>query len=219
MSTRHRYYSLHLWKHSHPIWQKRSDFTGNFFYQSPLGQLEITEDGNHLHKLVCSTASSHRDSKGETLLQSPLRKEIISQLDGYFNGTCQGFHLPYLLHGTDFQLEVWNTLRAIPYGNTWSYQKLAEEIGNPKAVRAVGSANGKNPLLLILPCHRVIGKSGHLGGYVAGLSRKQYLLDLESGKSPTFLWFIFSAISSEFPLIIWPFIIYGRFNRYCKKGK
>lgn len=147
----------------------------------------MTEDGTYLYKLVCATASAHRDQIGEQLSHgspSPLRKEIISQLDGYFSRKLPVFHLPYQLEGTEFQRKVWHCLEKIPYGDTWSYQKLAETIGHPKAVRAVGSANGKNPLLLILPCHRVIGKSGNLGGYVAGLERKQYLLDLESGHSP-----------------------------------
>jgi methylated-DNA-[protein]-cysteine S-methyltransferase len=90
------------------------------------------------------------------------------------------FDLPLAMEGTDFQLRVWNTLRAIPYGETISYAQLAERIGNPKAVRAVGLANGSNPIPIIVPCHRVIGSDGSLTGFGGGLATKKMLLQLES---------------------------------------
>lgn len=89
------------------------------------------------------------------------------------------FQLPLAAKGTEFQQQVWQALKTIPYGETWSYQQLAEAIGNPKAVRAVGLANGKNPISVIVPCHRVIGKKGKLTGYAGGLDRKAALLKLE----------------------------------------
>lgn len=154
-----------------------------FLYHSPLGQLIIEADENYLYTLSFSQEPSHRIFNDKELHHSPpspLGKEISAQLNGYFATSRQEFHIPFKLKGTAFQLQVWESLSKIPYGSTRSYQEIAEEIQNPKAVRAVGSANGKNPILLILPCHRVIQKSGALGGYVAGTKRKQQLLDLES---------------------------------------
>ncbi len=90
--------------------------------------------------------------------------------------------MPLAATGTDFQNQVWHALTTIPYGETWSYQDLADAIGNPKAVRAVGMANGKNPISVVVPCHRVIGKSGKLTGYAGGVERKQRLLALEQGE-------------------------------------
>lgn len=89
---------------------------------------------------------------------------------------------PWRFTGTDFQNQVWHALTTIPYGETWSYQQLADAIGNPRAVRAVGLTNGKNPVSIVIPCHRVIGKSGKLTGYAGGVERKQRLLALEQGK-------------------------------------
>ncbi len=98
-----------------------------------------------------------------------------------FRGLRNEFDLPLAATGTDFQNKVWHALTTIPYGETWSYQDLANAIGNPKAVRAVGLANGKNPISIVVPCHRVIGKSGKLTGYAGGVERKQRLLALEQG--------------------------------------
>ena len=89
------------------------------------------------------------------------------------------FSLPYALHGTEFQKKVWAALAAIPYGQTWSYRDIAAAVGSPRAVRAVGAANGKNPLWIILPCHRVVGADGSLTGYAGGLEMKKRLLELE----------------------------------------
>lgn len=105
--------------------------------------------------------------------------EAARQLDAYFAGTLRTFDLPLAPAGTEFQLAVWHALRAIPYGRTESYGQLARRIGRPKAVRAVGAANGRNPLPIVLPCHRVIGGDGSLTGYGGGLPIKQALLELE----------------------------------------
>ncbi|MGJ7415693.1 methylated-DNA--[protein]-cysteine S-methyltransferase [Streptomyces cinereoruber] len=107
--------------------------------------------------------------------------EAVRQLDAYFAGDLTAFDLPLHLVGTPFQLRVWERLSLIPYGETRTYGELAEELGNPDASRAVGLANGKNPVSIIVPCHRVVGAGGGLTGYGGGLDRKQRLLAFESG--------------------------------------
>jgi len=102
------------------------------------------------------------------------------QLDAYFAGEREDFDLPLALHGTDFQMRVWEQLTRIPYGETISYSQLASRLGDPKLVRAVGLANGRNPVSIIVPCHRVIGADGSLVGYGGGLERKQWLLEHEA---------------------------------------
>jgi methylated-DNA-[protein]-cysteine S-methyltransferase len=101
------------------------------------------------------------------------------QFSAYFAGRLQAFELPLAARGTEFQQQVWQALGRIPYGQTRSYADIADTIGNPKAVRAVGAANGRNPLAIIVPCHRVIGRNGSLTGYAGGLAIKQFLLALE----------------------------------------
>ena len=101
------------------------------------------------------------------------------QLDEYFNGNRKKFDLPLVLHGTDFQISVWKALQDIPYGKTRSYGEIAARIGSPKASRAVGMANNRNPIVIIVPCHRVLGHNGSLTGFAGGLDLKQGLLDLE----------------------------------------
>jgi methylated-DNA-[protein]-cysteine S-methyltransferase len=110
----------------------------------------------------------------------PLMREALRQFRLYFAGELRSFDLPLELVGTDFQKRVWNELRNIPYGETRSYGQLAERIGAPRAVRAVGAANGRNPIPIIVPCHRVIGSSGKLVGFGGGLEWKRMLLDLEA---------------------------------------
>ncbi|EGU44348.1 methylated-DNA--protein-cysteine methyltransferase [Vibrio ichthyoenteri ATCC 700023] len=107
--------------------------------------------------------------------------EAAKQLEEYYLGIRNQFTLPLAAKGTAFQLQIWQALTTIPFGETWSYQQLANAIGNPKAVRAVGLANGKNPISVIVPCHRVIGKNGKLTGYAGGVARKAALLKLEQG--------------------------------------
>ncbi|MDX2036049.1 MAG: methylated-DNA--[protein]-cysteine S-methyltransferase [Isosphaeraceae bacterium] len=110
----------------------------------------------------------------------PLHDRLERELDDYFQGRSTRFGLPLLYPGTPFQERVWSALLRIPYGSTWSYERLAVEIGNPDAQRAVGTANGRNRISILIPCHRVINKSGALGGYGGGLERKQMLLELEA---------------------------------------
>jgi methylated-DNA-[protein]-cysteine S-methyltransferase len=113
-----------------------------------------------------------------------------TQLGEYFRGSRKRFDLPLDLRGTAFQRKVWAELGKIPFGATWSYRELAERIGNPGAVRAVGTANGRNPVCILIPCHRVVRVSGDLGGYAGGLENKAFLLELEkesetvTGKGP-----------------------------------
>ena len=108
--------------------------------------------------------------------------EVIRQLNGYFAGELREFEIPLLMLGTDFQKRVWKALLTIPYGETMSYGELAKKIGEPKAVRAVGAANGQNPIPIIVPCHRVIGSDGSLTGFGGGLENKKKLLELEKGQ-------------------------------------
>ncbi|MFG3344549.1 methylated-DNA--[protein]-cysteine S-methyltransferase [Streptomyces sp. NPDC048018] len=114
--------------------------------------------------------------------------EAVRQLDAYFAGELTDFDLPLHLVGTEFQLRVWEQLRLIPYGETRTYGELAEALGSPGASRAVGLANGRNPVTIIVPCHRVIGSGGSLTGYGGGLDRKKRLLAFESGVTPDALF-------------------------------
>ena len=109
--------------------------------------------------------------------------QLDAQLVEYFAGERTSFDLPLAPTGSDFQQKVWAALRTIPYGDTWSYGRLAEAIGQPGAARAVGLANGRNPISIVVPCHRVVGSSGKLTGYAGGVERKAFLLDLERGSA------------------------------------
>jgi methylated-DNA-[protein]-cysteine S-methyltransferase len=111
---------------------------------------------------------------------SPVMLDTVRELQAYFRGELRSFDVPLEIVGTDFQKRVWNTLRTIPYGQTRSYSEIAAQIGAPRAVRAVGAANGRNPIPIIVPCHRVIGASGSLVGFGGGLPWKRLLLDLEA---------------------------------------
>lgn len=117
--------------------------------------------------------------KGKKKIDSPIIKETINQLTEYFEGKRKEFHLPLAPKGTPFQQKVWKALQEIPYGETRSYQDIAVAVGNPKGCRAVGMANNQNPIPIIIPCHRVIGKNGKMVGYGAGLDKKIKLLQLE----------------------------------------
>ena len=115
-------------------------------------------------------------------IQHPMLLKVKQQLEQYFAGQRQQFNLPLDFQGTDFQQQVWRALLTIPYGETRSYKDIALQIGNEKAVRAVGAANGRNPISIIAPCHRVIGSGGALVGFAGGLDKKQILLSLEQGQ-------------------------------------
>lgn len=145
----------------------------HYTYETGLGSVTIIEEDGAL--LAISMQRSLEGVEKET----SLTKEAYAQLSEYLNGKRKTFDLPFKMRGTQFQLQVWNALLDIPYGETRSYKQIAEAIGNPKAVRAVGMANNRNPLLIIVPCHRVIGKNGSLVGYGEGLEMKEFLLRLE----------------------------------------
>ena len=150
------------------------------YHESPLGNTLLAADERGLR--LISFAAGKRPERPESNWRkdaAPL-KETIRQLRAYFAGELRDFHLPLSLIGTDFQLRVWQMLQTIPYGETTSYGQLARRLGNPNASRAVGLANGSNPIPIIVPCHRVIGSNGSLVGYGGGLPNKKALLALES---------------------------------------
>jgi methylated-DNA-[protein]-cysteine S-methyltransferase len=152
---------------------------------SPVGPLLAARDDRGVSDLRFELGGSgHLPEPGWKHDPAAL-EEVRSQLDEYFAGTRTDFDLPLSLHGTDFQRLVWTELTRIPYGETTSYGELARRIGRPRAMRAVGLANGRNPVSIIVPCHRVIGADGSLTGYGGGLDRKRLLLGLESGAALT----------------------------------
>ena len=150
---------------------------GTVIYQSPLGALELDYEGGAVIALKKAEADA------QSCPGNALTALVFRQLDEYFAGTRREFDFPFRLHGTPFQEQVWAALRQIPYGETRSYQEIARAIGHPKACRAVGMANHKNPIILVIPCHRVIGSNGSLVGYGGGLEMKQTLLELEKAHS------------------------------------
>ncbi len=147
------------------------------YFDSPLGPLLLTSDGTHLTGLFMETSGKTQSTAGwvEDATAQPLAA-TRRQLSEYFAGSRRTFELPLRLEGTAFQQRVWRELTEIPYGETWSYGQLATRIGKPSASRAVGLANGRNPISILVPCHRVIGADGSLTGYGGGLERKQWLL-------------------------------------------
>ena len=144
-----------------------------YSYETVLGSVTLVEEDGAL--LAISTHHVYDGICQETTLI----KEAHQQLSEYLKGERKSFDLPLRMKGTDFQQRVWNALLDIPYGETRSYKQIAEAIGNPKAMRAVGMANNRNPLLIVVPCHRVIGADGKLVGYGAGIEKKEFLLRLE----------------------------------------
>lgn len=144
-----------------------------YHYDSPVGILRISADEEGITSIQLN-AERHKDT-GE----SPILAEAVRQLDEYFNGIRKTFDLPLSLSGTEFQRRVWQVLCEIPYGETCTYGQIAAVTGNPKASRAVGSANNRNPIAIVIPCHRVVGANGSLTGYAGGLDIKEYLLELE----------------------------------------
>ena len=141
--------------------------------ESPIGTVEIITDDSGVVSVFFV------ENKGEETEKNEILKKTEKQLTEYFDGTRKDFDLELSLEGTDFQKKAWNELANIPYGETISYMEQSERIGNAKAIRAVGGANGKNKISIILPCHRVIGKNGSLTGYGGGLDKKKWLLDFE----------------------------------------
>jgi methylated-DNA-[protein]-cysteine S-methyltransferase len=154
----------------------------NYFhtFDSPVGELLLTADGQALTGLYMELRRG-RLAPGERRAL-PVFAAAEAQLRAYFAGELVEFDLPLAPRGSSFQLEVWEALRGIPYGETISYGELAQRVRRPGAARAVGAANGRNPIGIVVPCHRVIGSDGTLTGYAGGIERKRRLLELESGR-------------------------------------
>ena len=147
-----------------------------FFYSTSIGRIGIADNGEVITNLYFA---GEKAPQGVNVEETALIKNAAAQLDDYFAGKRKVFEVPLAMEGTTFQQTVWKALIAIPYGETRSYIEIAESIGNPKACRAVGMANNKNPIAVFVPCHRVIGKNGKLVGYAGGLDVKEKLLGLE----------------------------------------
>ncbi|TWU54464.1 Methylated-DNA--protein-cysteine methyltransferase, constitutive [Rubripirellula tenax] len=162
----------------------------NHFYsrfRSPVGELTLVARDNDLVGILWEDEDLCRTRLQPSIPADdhPVLIQTANELMEYFAGERTAFDIPISMTGTPFQLSVWESLRAIPYGHTKSYLAIAQSIGNPKAVRAVGGANRRNPISIVVPCHRVIGSSGKLTGFAGGLSAKERLLDLEmAGAAP-----------------------------------
>lgn len=150
------------------------------YHKTAIGKLLLAGDGEYLTLLGFPNGKMARKHELDWSRDSAPFKEVRLQLDAYFEGELHDFDLPVAPHGTVFQQKVWDALVKIPYGETWSYGQLAGHIGKPKASRAVGAANGLNPIPIIIPCHRVIGSTGKMTGFGGGLDTKVFLLKLES---------------------------------------
>lgn len=146
-------------------------------YNTKIGKLKIEYENDVL------TGIAYTENEKEQGIRSELSDKTVLQLEEYFDGRRKEFDIPIKLRGTEFQKKVWKELLKIPYGATVSYKDIAIKIGNPKACRAVGMANHNNPILIIVPCHRVINKNKKLGGYALGLDLKRRLLELEKENS------------------------------------
>lgn len=145
------------------------------YYSSPIGLLKLQCSDEHIKAVLFAEEETEFENVDHKLL-----KQCVAQLDEYFEGKRRQFTLPLQQEGTTFQMKVWDLLCQIPYGRTISYNHLAKQYGNLKAIRAVASANGKNNLAIIVPCHRVIGSNQSLTGYAGGLWRKKWLLEHEA---------------------------------------
>ena len=148
------------------------------YFESPLGKL-LLKGNELLEGLHFPTGKTRIEPEKDWIYKKELFLEAIDQLGAYFKGERKRFDLKLNVQGTDFQKTVWQELVKIPYGETIAYGELAQRIGNPRACRAVGMANGKNPISIIVPCHRVIGKNGSLTGFGGGLEAKKNLLEFE----------------------------------------
>ena len=148
---------------------------GTCYINSPIGITKISGDENG----IASVTVLNTDEKISDIIPEEL-EDCVLQLQEYFKGERQEFSLKLNPQGTEFQQRVWDALQTIPYGKTTSYLELSKQLGDVKAIRAVANANGKNPLWIIIPCHRVIGSDGSLTGYAGGLHRKKWLLEHES---------------------------------------
>lgn len=143
---------------------------------TPAGILTIAAD----EKAICAVSFGRIDVENAEVKETPLITKTITELNEYFKGWRKEFDLPLAPQGTDFQQKVWQVLQNIPYGQTRSYKEIAKAAGSPRGYRAVGMANNKNPIAIIIPCHRVIGANGKMVGYAGGLNTKENLLKLET---------------------------------------
>ena len=151
-----------------------TDFERVFFYDTPVGRLCIGEENGSITRVTWTQLP-----KNYLQEETALILQCKNQLDEYFIGERKSFDLPLAPKGTEFQKKVWDALKEIPYGETRTYGEIAETVGNSKAARAVGMANNRNPIAIIVPCHRVVGASGKLVGYAGGMEQKEKLLHLE----------------------------------------
>ncbi|MBR6636372.1 MAG: methylated-DNA--[Phascolarctobacterium sp.] len=146
--------------------------------ETPVGNLRISASD----KGIVEIAFTDEEVTAFYASENKHLAEACKQLQEYFAKERISFDLPLDVEGTDYQVSVWNELQKIPYGEVRTYQDIATALGNPKAVRAVGMANNRNPICIVVPCHRVVGKNNKLTGYAAGVGKKEFLLNLESGK-------------------------------------
>ena len=151
---------------------------------SPIGVLTLAASDGYLTGVFMDGQRHASEPWPERFRRHAGFADIVDQLEAYFSGDLLAFDIPIRLEGTEFQRRVWSHLRQIPYGETISYGELARRVGSPGAARACGLANGRNPVSVIVPCHRVIGADGRLTGYGGGLERKAWLLDHESAHRP-----------------------------------
>jgi O-6-methylguanine DNA methyltransferase len=154
------------------------------FTDTPAGRLLLTHNGEKITGIYWLIFKRAPRIDNSWIENGNIFKEALRQLDEYFAGKRQSFDLPYALHGAPFQIDVWHELETIPFGTTRSYQDIATAVGRPKAVRAVGTAIGSNPIVIAVPCHRVLTSLGTIGGYAGGEAAKMRLLQLE--KVPRF---------------------------------
>lgn len=150
-----------------------------FFYETKIGKIAIVSIGDAVTRIDFVNPTRKNIPSGLEVTETPVIKEAHRQLEQYLNGKRREFSIKLLPRGTEFQMKVWDALTKIPFGKTASYMEIAAAIGNPKSCRAVGGANNKNPISIIIPCHRVIGANGKLVGYGGGLDIKEKLLHLE----------------------------------------
>ena len=150
---------------------------------SPIGPLTLAGTGSVLTHLRMA-GQTHEPDRSDWVRDDGAFADVAAQLEAYFAGSLTEFDVEVKLIGTEFQQRVWAALQRIPYGETRSYGQIAEQIGSPGASRAVGLANGRNPIGIIVPCHRVIGAGGSMTGYAGGLDRKRLLVDLEKRTAP-----------------------------------
>lgn len=150
------------------------------FYNSPIGLIQIGTTKTHLVSIEIIEETKEDGKSKETDEKPEILKKVIKELEEYFLGKRKNFSIDYILDGTEFQKKVWRALTEIPYGETVSYKDIALKIGNERACRAVGNANNKNKICIIIPCHRVLGSNKSLVGYAYGIDKKKWLLDHEN---------------------------------------